>query len=114
VGSSITIEKMFASVLESLSVHGDSPPRCGAVKFRPAARVEQALDPVEVEEERIAAHAGEESVVAGRDDVRVRPKETPAPSTTFSPSASIERASSPVARNTSNVWAPPFVVSRRS
>ena len=35
VGSSMAVEKTLASVLESTPVHGDSPPKWGAVKFRP-------------------------------------------------------------------------------
>ena len=35
VGSSSTIENTLASVFESTPVHGDWPPRWGAVKFRP-------------------------------------------------------------------------------
>ena len=39
------------------------------MKFRSPAGVEQILDSVVVEEEGVAATAGEESVVAGLDDV---------------------------------------------
>src|SRR5215213_10366485 len=35
VGSSITIENTLASVFESTPVHGDLPPKWGAVKFLP-------------------------------------------------------------------------------
>ena len=70
VGISSTIENTLASVLESTPVHGESPPRCGAVKLRPPTGVEQVLDAVEVEEERVAACAGEECEASRRDDVR--------------------------------------------
>src|SRR5208283_5348394 len=35
VGSSITVENTLASVFESTPVHGDLPPKWGAVKFLP-------------------------------------------------------------------------------
>jgi hypothetical protein len=35
VGSSTTVENTLAVAFESTPVHGDRPPRCGAVKFRP-------------------------------------------------------------------------------
>src|SRR5260370_42064652 len=69
VGSSITVENTLACVFESTPVHGDLPPRCGAVKFLPPLVSKQVLDPVIVEKERVAAAAGEERDVAGLDDV---------------------------------------------
>src|SRR5829696_8159406 len=45
VGSSITVENTLASVLESTPVHGDWPPRWGAVKFLPPEVSNRALIP---------------------------------------------------------------------
>jgi hypothetical protein len=55
-------------VLESTPVHGDLPPRWRG-EVSAAAGVEQVLDAVKIEEERVAAAAGEERNIAGLDDV---------------------------------------------
>ena len=78
----------------------------GEVAF--ARDVEQVLDAVEVEEERVTAGTGEERDVSGPGDVGLRPDETSTPEKIFFPTASTSRASSPVAMNTSTVWLPSF------
>src|SRR6516165_6878276 len=70
VGNSIAVENTFACVFE---IHAGpwrlaAEMRLGEVPFAPD--IEQVLDSVEVEKERIAAAAGEKSVGARLDDIR--------------------------------------------
>ena len=69
VGSSTTIEKTLASVFESTPA---GQMRLGKIPL--AADVEQILDAVEIEEESVAATAGEVCVVARPDEVGLGPE----------------------------------------
>jgi hypothetical protein len=78
--------------------------RLGEVPFVPD--IEQVLDAVEVEKERVAAAAGEKSVGPDLMIFGLAPKETSASATIFVPTASAERDCAPVARNTLTVCLP--------
>ena len=78
--------------------------RFSEVPFAPD--VEQILDSVEIEKESVAATAGEERVVARLDDIGLRGEGTSASATIFFPTASTERDSAPLARNTLKVCLP--------
>src|SRR5271165_7058376 len=68
VGNSIAVENTLASVFESTPVHGDLPPRCGAVKFLPPEVSKRFLIPSK-SKKGVAASAAEHCMGAGFDDV---------------------------------------------
>ena len=71
-----------------------------------APDVEQILNAVKIEEESVAATAGEECVVPALTMLGFTPKETSASATIFIPTASTERDSAPLARSTLKVCLP--------
>ena len=78
--------------------------RLGEVPF--ASGIEQVLDSVEVEKERVAAAAGEKSVMTRLVIFDLPPKETSASAIIFVPGAPSRRDSDPVAKNTLTVCLP--------
>ena len=71
-----------------------------------APGIEQVLDSVEVEKERVAAAAGEESIGPDLTMLGLGPKETSASAMIFVPTASAERDSAPFATKTLTVCLP--------
>ena len=72
VGSSSTMPNAFSLISRSWPVHGDVSPRFGGGGEVPSALVvEELQDSLKVDEERVAAKPGEESVRARLDDVRL-------------------------------------------
>ena len=79
--------------------------RLGKVPFAPG--IEQVFDSIEVEKERVAAAAGEKSIGARLDDIRLGAEGDLAASVIILlPTASAERDSGPVATNTLTVCLP--------
>jgi len=106
VGSSIAIENTLAARLESTPVHGDVPPRCGAVKFRPPVMSNRLLMPSK--SKKNASLRGPAKNVTESDWAMtgVVPLETSTASKILSPTASADSASLSWARKTSTVWRP--------
>ena len=106
VGSSIAMEKTLASVLESTPVHGDVPPRCGAVKLRPPVVSNRFLMPSKSKKNASLRAPAKNVKLSSCAMFGVGPKDTSTASKIFSPTAYGDSASSFTARNTSTVCRP--------
>jgi len=105
VGSSITVENTslpYSNLRRSMETAAEM--RLGEVPF--ASGIEQVPDSVEVEKERVAAAAGEKSVVARLDDIRLGAEGDLGVSDDLRPWRSVQARPEPVATSTSTVCLP--------
>src|SRR5712672_3372890 len=100
VGISITVEKTLACVFESTPVHGDLPPRCGAVKFLPPEVSNIFLIPSKSKKKASLRLPAKNVYSFDLTMLGLAPKDTSASVIIFSPTASTERACAPFATKT--------------
>ena len=106
MGISTAIENTLASALESIPVHGASPPNRGAVKFRLPRMSKRFLIPSKSKKNASLRAPAKNVQSPDRTTWASGPNETGPEETTCSPTASAERACAPVATWTSKVWLP--------
>src|SRR5229473_1523636 len=106
VGSSITVENTLASVFESTPVHGDLPPRWGAVKFLPPEVSNRFLIPSKSKKKASLRLPAKKVYSFDLTMLGLAPKDTSASAMIFVPTASAERDSAPFATNTFAVCLP--------
>src|SRR5258708_33289090 len=106
VGSSITVENTLACVFESTPVHGDLPPRCGAVKFLPPEVSNRALIPSKSKKKASLRLPVKNAYSIDLTMLGLASKDTSASVMILVPTTSADRASAPFATKTFTVCLP--------